>query len=94
MITLALETSTPRGGVAVFLGEELVFEENFTADRSHSAELFAVIERGLKGMQRPGRLGWLAVYAGSIAVMVLTKENAFFATVAMGGLATTSCVGS
>jgi 4-amino-4-deoxy-L-arabinose transferase-like glycosyltransferase len=39
-----------------------------------------------ENMQRPGRLGWLAAYAGSIAVMVLTKENAFFAVVAMGGL--------
>ena len=39
-----------------------------------------------ENMQRPGRLGWLAAYAGSIAVMVLTKENAFFATVAMGGI--------
>jgi 4-amino-4-deoxy-L-arabinose transferase-like glycosyltransferase len=39
-----------------------------------------------ENLQRPGRLGWLAAYAGSIAVMVLTKENAFFASVALGGL--------
>ena len=39
-----------------------------------------------ENMQQPGRLGWLAAYGGSIAVMVLTKENAFFATVAMGGI--------
>jgi 4-amino-4-deoxy-L-arabinose transferase-like glycosyltransferase len=45
-----------------------------------------------ENMQRPGRLGWLAAYAGSIAVMVLTKENAFFATVAMGGILCTAAI--
>jgi len=45
-----------------------------------------------ENMQRPGRLGWLAAYAGSIAVMVLTKENAFFATVAMGGILGTAAL--
>jgi len=39
-----------------------------------------------ENMQKPGRLGWLAAYAGSIAVMVLTKENAFFATVGLCGI--------
>jgi len=43
-----------------------------------------------ENLQRPGRLGWLAAYAGAIAVMVLTKENAFFATVAMGGILCTA----
>jgi 4-amino-4-deoxy-L-arabinose transferase-like glycosyltransferase len=43
-----------------------------------------------ENLQRPGQLGWLAVYAGSITVMVLTKENAFFATVAMGGIICTA----
>jgi len=39
-----------------------------------------------ENMQKPGRLGWLTVYAASISVMVLTKENAFFAAVALGGI--------
>ena len=56
MITLALETSTPRGGVAVFQDGELVFSESFTADRSHSSGLFAVIERALAGKERPGQI--------------------------------------
>jgi 4-amino-4-deoxy-L-arabinose transferase-like glycosyltransferase len=43
-----------------------------------------------ENMQRPGRLGWLAAYAGSIAVMVLTKENSFFAAVALGGILCTA----
>ena len=45
MITLAIDTSTPRGSVAVFAYGDLVFDESFTADRSHSASLFACLER-------------------------------------------------
>jgi len=56
MITLALETSTPRGGVALFREGTLIFSESFTADRSHSSELFAVIERGLAGQAKPGQI--------------------------------------
>ena len=47
MLTLALETSTPRGGVALFRDRDLIFSESFTADRSHSSQLFSVIERAL-----------------------------------------------
>jgi 4-amino-4-deoxy-L-arabinose transferase-like glycosyltransferase len=39
-----------------------------------------------ENLQRPGRLGWCAAYAGAIAFMVLTKENAFFASVALCGI--------
>ena len=45
MITLAIDTSTPRGSVAVFAYGEVVFNESFTADRSHSATLFACLEK-------------------------------------------------
>ena len=45
MITLAIDTSTPRGSVAVHAYGEIVFEESFTADRSHSSTLFASLER-------------------------------------------------
>lgn len=45
MITLAIDTSTPHGSVAVFAYGDLVFDESFTADRSHSATLFASLER-------------------------------------------------
>ena len=45
MITLAIDTSTPRGSVAVFAYGEIVFDETFTADRSHSATLFACLAR-------------------------------------------------
>jgi tRNA threonylcarbamoyladenosine biosynthesis protein TsaB len=56
MLTLALETSTPRGGVALFRDGVLIFSESFTADRSHSSELFAVIERALAPEARPGQI--------------------------------------
>jgi tRNA threonylcarbamoyl adenosine modification protein YeaZ len=56
MVTLVLETSTPRGGVALFRDRELVFSETFTADRSHSSDLFTVIERALAPDTRPERI--------------------------------------
>ena len=48
MITLAIDTSTPRGSVALLVDGELRLDETFTADRSHSASLFAVLEMARK----------------------------------------------
>ena len=45
-----------------------------------------------ENLQRPGRLGWLAPYAGAIAFLVLTKENAFFVAVALGGIICTAAL--
>ena len=45
-----------------------------------------------ENLQRPGRLGWLAVYAASLALMVLTKENAFFAAIGLGGVFCTAAL--
>ena len=45
MVTLAIDTSTPRGSVAVHAFGQIVFEEQFNADRSHSAALFSILER-------------------------------------------------
>jgi len=45
MITLALDTSTSRGSVAVLEDGVLLFGEDFTADRSHSSHLFSSLER-------------------------------------------------
>jgi tRNA threonylcarbamoyladenosine biosynthesis protein TsaB len=45
MITLALDTSTPTGSVAVLAFGELAYDETFTADRSHSSSLFSALER-------------------------------------------------
>ncbi len=52
MITLAIDTSTPRGSVAVFAYGDLVFDEAFTADRSHSSSLFACLEQARKCTNR------------------------------------------
>jgi tRNA threonylcarbamoyladenosine biosynthesis protein TsaB len=56
MNLLALETSTHSGGVALYRDGELCFSETFTADRSHSAELFTVIERALAGGVRADQI--------------------------------------
>ena len=42
---LAIETSTPEGSVAVVRDGGIVFNEHFQAGRSHSSQLFAVLER-------------------------------------------------
>lgn len=46
MTILALETSTPRGSVALWRDGALILDEVFTADRSHSSALFPILERG------------------------------------------------
>ncbi|MEQ1862670.1 MAG: tRNA (adenosine(37)-N6)-threonylcarbamoyltransferase complex dimerization subunit type 1 TsaB [Chthoniobacteraceae bacterium] len=45
MITLAIETSTPEGSVAVYAGGEIAFHDAFSADRSHSSALFVALEK-------------------------------------------------
>lgn len=48
MITLAIDTSTTRGSVAVVENGAVLFDEYFSADRSHSSQLFACLERALQ----------------------------------------------
>ena len=45
MTILALDTSTPRGSVALWRDGTLVLDEIFTADRSHSSALFPILAR-------------------------------------------------
>ncbi len=45
MITLAIDTSTARGSVALLDGSALLFDEHFSADRRHSASLFTTLAR-------------------------------------------------
>jgi 4-amino-4-deoxy-L-arabinose transferase-like glycosyltransferase len=45
-----------------------------------------------ENLQRPGRIAWLALYAAAITAMVLTKENAFFAAVGLGGIICTAAL--
>ncbi|MGY8686639.1 MAG: tRNA (adenosine(37)-N6)-threonylcarbamoyltransferase complex dimerization subunit type 1 TsaB, partial [Verrucomicrobiales bacterium] len=41
MLTLALETSTPQGSLALFEGDSLVEERTFQAVRGHNSKIFA-----------------------------------------------------
>jgi tRNA threonylcarbamoyladenosine biosynthesis protein TsaB len=45
MITLAIETSTPHGSIALLSDRTLLFQEVFISERSHSALLFAALEK-------------------------------------------------
>src|SRR5829696_5489793 len=45
MNILAIDTSSPHGSVALLVDGALIFEEEFTADRTTSASLFAVLTR-------------------------------------------------
>lgn len=47
MITLAIDTSTSQGSVAVLQDGTVVVDDQFMADRSHSASLFTTLERVL-----------------------------------------------
>ena len=48
MISLAIDTSTPQGSVALFENGELRFSETCMAGRSHSSQLFSVLEKALQ----------------------------------------------
>jgi tRNA threonylcarbamoyladenosine biosynthesis protein TsaB len=61
MITLALDTSTAQGSVALLDGETMLLDERFTADRSHSSSLFAALE---KVRARTDRVDQIAVGLG------------------------------
>ena len=50
MITLALDTSTDRCNVVVMEDGLVVFDENFTGDRSCSSHLFGCLERALQSV--------------------------------------------
>jgi tRNA threonylcarbamoyl adenosine modification protein YeaZ len=45
MITLALDTSTSQGSVALVADETVLLAERFSADRSHSSSLFLALEK-------------------------------------------------
>ena len=83
MRTLALETSTPRGGVALFRDRDLVFSETFTADRSHSSQLFGVIERALSPDGRPDQIA-VGLGPGSYAGVRIAIAAAIGLSVATG----------
>lgn len=64
MITLALETSTTRGSVAVLDGATAVFRESFTAERSHGSMLFASLERAFATVPALSTAGQTRIVVG------------------------------
>ena len=90
MTTLVLETSTPQGSVALFRpnphgsGEpELLFSETFQAGRSHSSQLFAVLERALAPGTAPTRVA-VGLGPGSYAGVRIAIAAATGLSVATG----------
>lgn len=55
MITLAVETSTARGSVALLDGDTTLFNESFSTARGHSTQLFLALERAL-AIQTPDQI--------------------------------------
>jgi tRNA threonylcarbamoyl adenosine modification protein YeaZ len=47
-LILAIETSHPRGSVAVVRDGVVIFEQTFTSERSHNSQLFAPLAEALK----------------------------------------------
>lgn len=62
--TLAIETSSHQGSVAVLRGNDFVFSESCGTSRSHSSLLFAVLERALQAAGGPKRIDRIAVGLG------------------------------
>jgi len=83
MVTLILETSTPRAGVALFRGSAPAFSHSFTADRSHSSELFSVIEQALASGVQPDRIV-VGLGPGSYAGVRIAISAAIGLSVASG----------
>jgi tRNA threonylcarbamoyladenosine biosynthesis protein TsaB len=61
MITLALDTSTAQGSVAVYAFGEIAFQQKFQADRGHGSALFTALE---KARGYAGRFDCVAVGIG------------------------------
>ena len=62
--TLAIETSTHQGSVAVLHEGQIAFSESCGAGRSHSSLLFSVLERALRAVPEGARIDQIAVGLG------------------------------
>ena len=85
MTTLAIETSTTSGGVAVLRDGEMLLEESFLADRSHSAVLFAVLERAVAVIDGGFDLVAIGVGPGSFAGVRIAIAAGLGIQMALGG---------
>jgi tRNA threonylcarbamoyl adenosine modification protein YeaZ len=56
-VTLAIDTSTPTGRIAVVAGETIVFAAEFGSERSHNSEIFEPLGKALTACgDAPGRV--------------------------------------
>lgn len=83
MITLAIDTSTPRGSVALLTGDDLLLAEDFLADRSHSASLFGALERARQAAPRIDQLA-IGLGPGSYAGVRIAIAAAIGLRLALG----------
>jgi tRNA threonylcarbamoyladenosine biosynthesis protein TsaB len=88
MITLAIDTSTSAGSVAVYAYNSIVYQQEFTADRSHSSALFQALG---KARGYAGKIDRIAVglgpgsYAGiRIGISAAMGMNLVFGTDLVG----------
>jgi len=83
MIILAIDTSTPRGSVALWQDGAITFQETFEAGRSHSSVLFTVLERALANGVKPDVIA-IGLGPGSYAGARIAISAAIGLSVAMG----------
>lgn len=84
MITLAIDTSTPHGSVALLADGTLAFEERFTADRSHSSSLFVSLEKVRARADRVDQIA-IGLGPGSYAGVRIAISAALGLRLALGG---------
>ena len=84
MRVLALETSTSRGSVAVYGSGELLFHEQFNADRSHSSTLFVALEKARATADHFDRIA-VGLGPGSYAGIRISIAAALGINLALGG---------
>ena len=84
MITLAIDTSTTRGSVALLADGVMLLDESFSADRSHSATLFTVLERARALASRVDQVA-IGLGPGSFAGVRIAIAAAIGLELSLGG---------
>ena len=82
MTLLAIDTSSTRGSVALLRGGALLLDESFSADRTHSATLFTVLER-VRQLAEPDTIA-VGLGPGSFAGIRIAISAAIGFQIALG----------
>jgi tRNA threonylcarbamoyl adenosine modification protein YeaZ len=83
MITLAIDTSTQRGSVALLSSDSLLFDEHFSADRSHSSSLFVALEQARARVEKVDQIA-VGLGPGSYAGVRIAIAAALGLQLALG----------